>query len=126
MKLIKVYHGSKLQNFDASYFVSPRYKLMVLFASSNLKLAANYANSHSTGALYSFEIPKPTLDIDFEFKDTYSSHSFRTLIYKNIANHKIIRFKNCFDSPNIKKTAGIYADIYVISDFDLISNIQRL
>lgn len=122
------YYGTNLKNLQLDNSFVSRYKVPVVFLSSNILLAENFAieqrKIRGKGFLYKIKvIGKPR--IEFYNAVTYSAH-FRNKIFSIIkTGQEYVILKNCHDRPN-ETYLFENADIAVLSDFEKVKSIELL
>ena len=122
------YYGTSLEKlvFDASFY--SRYKVPIIFLSSTLKLAENFAlfAKSKTGKGFVHEIEVSGNPIIHNFNNTTFSGDFRNGVYKFIkGTDDFVLLKNCNDRPNDFYNFEL-ADIAMIADFNLIKTVKLL
>lgn len=112
-----VYHGApkriKIENAP-----SPRYGLVVLFFTTERRLAQMY--SKDAGLIYEAAL-KADKTIDFEGQVSHSAR-FRNLIFQmSKEGHNVVAIENVLDRPN-ENYAFEKSTIYVVFDLSKINN----
>lgn len=122
------YYGTSLENLSLDNSFVSRYKVPIIFLSSNIALAEHFAKhckeKNGKGFLFKMTIDKMSAIENYNGV-TYSA-DFRNKVYDFIKSGKdYLVLKNCNDRPNDFYNMEL-ADIAIVADFNMIKDIKLI
>ena len=115
-----VYHGSK-EELKLKNKTSKRYGLVVLFFTTEIRLAKMYATD--TGKIYKVSL-KADKTINFNGQVAHSSR-FRNLVFQmSKEGHDVVAIENVFDRPNDSYPFE-KSTIFIVFEMDRIQNLTK-
>ncbi len=119
--MTRVYHGCK-NKLNIQNKTSSRYGIVVLFFTTEIRLARMYGNTIDN--VYQTEL-KPDKTVDFKGRVSHSSQ-FRNLIFQlSKEGYDVVAIENIYDRPNdnypLEKST-----IYVVYDISKLQNVVKV